>query len=108
MLREALTISLRGIPVHDTAKTGVLCPRLCHDLSQRVGCDISGSSGSRGCRDAKEDLDVFIGCLGACPGVPLVEVPCLLGSEVSTKMRRVGKESNVGIIVVLHATVIVI
>ena len=70
---QELTISLRGIPEHDTAKGCILGPGLLNDVAQRRGVDVARTGSRSGGRSADVDLDVFVGRCFLGPVVPGVK-----------------------------------
>ena len=84
------TVSLRGIPEHDTTERRIFAAGLEGDVGERRSVDVAGATrGFRG-KGADVDLDVLVWGDGLSPGVPQAEVP------------------GVGVVVVGQTTVVVV
>ena len=69
---EELTISLRRIPHHHTAKRREGLARGGDDVRERAHGLVTRASSGRGGWSADVDLDVRVGADGACPVIPAV------------------------------------
>ena len=70
-----LTVGGGSIPHHDTTERRVLVLRRLDDGRESADRDVASASSAGASSNTDVDLDILVGGLSLCPGVPEVEVP---------------------------------